>query len=151
MWGHGGNYQTWADHLARWSRGEQTDGRALPALTRGDYHQDTWVRLTDQLTRALGTRMQGWADDLTRALNAEQDEFAAARALVQARSGLHAVRALAGHPRSRPSCAPGCSSSSTARSPTSSGSWRPSSTASRAPAPTRAGSRADVAPCATTR
>ncbi|WP_406347117.1 hypothetical protein [Streptomyces sp. NBC_00648] len=102
MWGHGGNYQTWTDHLTRWSRGERTDGRALPALARGDYHQDTWVRLTDQLTRALGTRMQGWADDLTRALNAEQDEFAAARALVQARSGLHAVRALAGHPSLTP-------------------------------------------------
>ncbi|MFD9795205.1 hypothetical protein ACFWXK_30115 [Streptomyces sp. NPDC059070] len=102
MWGHGGTYQAWTDYLGRWARGESVAGLALPPLGRDDYHQDTWVRLTNQLTTALGRRLQDWADALVRALSAEADEFAAARALVQARSGLRAVRELAGHPSLTP-------------------------------------------------
>ncbi|MFD9269858.1 hypothetical protein ACFWB1_24940 [Streptomyces goshikiensis] len=103
LWGHGGAYQTWTEYLARWAEeggaGTAAAAARLPRLRPEDYHHETWVRLVNQLTGAVGHRLQAWADSLTAALaEAAADEFAAGRALVQSRTGLDTVRALASHP-----------------------------------------------------
>lgn len=102
LWGHGGAYQTWTEYLARWAEeggaGTAAAAARLPRLRPEDYHHETWVRLVNQLTGAVGHRLQAWADSLTAALaEAAGDEFAAGRALVQSRTGLDTVRALASH------------------------------------------------------
>ncbi|MFF5443909.1 hypothetical protein [Streptomyces sp. NPDC012888] len=98
FWGHGGTYQTWADHLRRWAEEADTAAADLPVLRPEDYHQDTWVRFTELITAALDRRLRAWGHRLTTALTEAADEFAVGRALVQARPGLAAVRALAAHP-----------------------------------------------------
>lgn len=102
LWGHGGDYQTWADHLRRWGEegaaGTAEAAARLPRLRQEDYHHETWVRLVNQLTGAVDRRLRSWADALTAALEEAADEFAAGRALVQSRTGLDAIRALAAHP-----------------------------------------------------
>ncbi|MER7673392.1 hypothetical protein ABTY61_33705 [Kitasatospora sp. NPDC096128] len=95
----GGAYHAWADFLERWSAGEPVDDTGLPALTRADFPEDTWQRLGARIREALQQRLQAWADALVAAVNAADDEFAAGRALAQARTGLHRIRALAGHPQ----------------------------------------------------
>ncbi|MFD3554741.1 hypothetical protein ACFWWA_22020 [Streptomyces goshikiensis] len=103
FWGHGGDYQTWTDYLARWAgeggAGTAAEAARLPRLRPEDYHHETWVRFVNQLTGAVSHRLQAWADSLTATLaEAAADEFAAGRALVQSRTGLDTVRALASHP-----------------------------------------------------
>ncbi|MFI9239199.1 hypothetical protein [Streptomyces sp. NPDC053079] len=100
LWGGGGGaYDVWAGHLERWATGApDTEAAALPALRAEDFPPDAWERLMRRIGDALQTRLQSWADALTAALSACGDEFSAGKALAQARSGLHAVRALAAHP-----------------------------------------------------
>ncbi|MDT0445438.1 hypothetical protein [Streptomyces johnsoniae] len=99
LWGSGGAYQAWADHLERWARGEQPAPGQLPALAPADFSAETWQRLAARLTAALSAGLQTWADALTAAVSADNDdEFAVGRALAQARHGLRGIRALAGHP-----------------------------------------------------
>ncbi|MCX5380687.1 hypothetical protein [Streptomyces sp. NBC_00091] len=102
MWGHGGDHQIWTRYLREWAvnGGAATAEAAarLPGLRPEDYHPDTWARFARQLTDALDRRLRSWAGSLTTALDEARDEFDAGRALVQARTGLDAVRALAGHP-----------------------------------------------------
>ncbi|MFD5316850.1 hypothetical protein [Streptomyces sp. NPDC127098] len=98
LWGRGGGYQAWADHLEQWARGARPDPDRLPALARDDFTAGTWARLANRLTEAISTSLQTWADGLTAAMSAETDEFAVGRALAQAREGLRGVRALAAHP-----------------------------------------------------
>ncbi len=99
LWGSGGAYQAWADHLERWARGERPDAGQLPVLAPADFSAETWQRLAVRLTGALSAVLQTWADALTAAVSADGgDEFAAGRALAQARHGLRGIRALAGHP-----------------------------------------------------
>ncbi|MEU8462191.1 hypothetical protein [Streptomyces sp. NPDC029003] len=102
MWGHGGAYQTWTRYLRDWA-GHGADATAeaaarLPALRPEDYPPHTWARFAEQLTTALDLRLRAWGRSLTAALAAARDEFEVGRALVQARTGLDAVRALAAHP-----------------------------------------------------
>ncbi|MER5206601.1 hypothetical protein [Streptomyces sp. NPDC002825] len=99
FWGHGGPYGEWAEFLRRWAAGESVDPARLPPISAEAYDGDTIARLTAHLVQALGTRLQAWADALTRAMNAVTDEFEAGRELAQARNGLRPIRALAGHPR----------------------------------------------------
>ncbi|MEV7780951.1 hypothetical protein [Kitasatospora sp. NPDC088351] len=94
----GGEYQRWADYLERWSEGAPEDPDGLPALDPARYPADTLARLAGRISEALGARLQGWSDALVSALNATGDEFAFGRALTQARTGLHRIRALAAHP-----------------------------------------------------
>ncbi|MDX2388811.1 hypothetical protein ACWGHM_03020 [Streptomyces sp. NPDC054904] len=102
LWGHGGAYQTWTQYLRDWSNGGAAAtaeaAARLPTLRPDDYHQDTWARFSQHLTDAFDRRLRDWAKALTAALEAARDEFEAGRALVQARTGLDAVRALAAHP-----------------------------------------------------
>lgn len=98
LWGDGGAYEAWAGFLRRWAAGEPVDPAALPALPQEQFPADTWVRLTQHLTSALDTRLVAWADALVRALNQATDEFSYGRELTHARTGLHAVRAVAAHP-----------------------------------------------------
>lgn len=102
LWGDGGAYGRWAGHLERWARGEDGgDGSGpadLPPLRPEDFPPDVWDRLLQRLRAAIETRLQAWADALTAALAKAPDEFSVGRALAQARTGLHSVRALAGHP-----------------------------------------------------
>jgi hypothetical protein len=99
LWGGGGSYQAWTDHLERWSRGERLDAGSLPTLAPEDFTASTWERFRTRLTDALSSRLQGWADALTAAMRAEgSSEFAVGRALAQAREGLSAARALSTHP-----------------------------------------------------
>ncbi|WP_335980687.1 hypothetical protein [Streptomyces sp. CA2R106] len=97
-WGRGGPYETWVEFLRRWSAQEEADPGALPPLAEPDFPPDTWARLGLHLGQALDLRLRVWAEQLTGALEAAPDEFSAGRALAQARGGLLAVRALAGHP-----------------------------------------------------
>ncbi|MFI2612156.1 hypothetical protein [Kitasatospora sp. NPDC018619] len=96
--GSGGSYRAWADFLERWADGGPEDGSALPPLVLADFPEDARERFRVRVTDALTRRLQGWSDALTAALNAAPDEFGAGRVLAQARTGLRAVRALAGHP-----------------------------------------------------
>ncbi|MFJ1912517.1 hypothetical protein ACIOGX_11330 [Streptomyces sp. NPDC088147] len=115
LWAHGGTYETWAAFLTAWASGTDaatgTEGASgggsdgaglpaagLPALRQEDFAADTWDRLRRRLTDALSARLQLCADALTGALGEAADEFSVGRALAQARSGLHPVRALANHP-----------------------------------------------------
>ncbi|MFG2616686.1 hypothetical protein ACGFXC_03620 [Streptomyces sp. NPDC048507] len=102
MWGHGGAYQTWTQFLRDWAgngAGATTEAAArLPALRPEDYPPHTWARFAEQLTTALDLRLRAWGRSLNAALAAARDEFDVGRALVQARTGLDAVRALAAHP-----------------------------------------------------
>ncbi|MBW5483317.1 hypothetical protein [Streptomyces bambusae] len=102
FWGHGGAYQTWADHLRDWAENgaAATAGAAaaLPVLRPQDYAPDTWVRIADLLVSAIDRRLRAWAQALTTAMEEAGDEFGTGRALVQSRTGLQAVRDLAGHP-----------------------------------------------------
>ncbi|MBT2405116.1 MULTISPECIES: hypothetical protein [unclassified Streptomyces] len=102
IWGHGGDYQTWTDYLRRWGEegaaGTREAAALLPRLRQEDYHHETWVRLVNQLTAAVDRRLRSWADALTAALEEAADEFGAGRALVQSRTGLDTIRALAAHP-----------------------------------------------------
>ncbi|MFJ5926204.1 hypothetical protein ACIQF6_26715 [Kitasatospora sp. NPDC092948] len=95
----GGPYQAWADYLEHWSTARPVDGIDLPALARTDFPADTWQRLMERIQRALDLVLQSWADAMVTAMNAADDEFAAGRALAQARTGLHRIQALAAHPR----------------------------------------------------
>ncbi|MET7475161.1 hypothetical protein ABZT17_12475 [Streptomyces sp. NPDC005648] len=97
-WGHGGQYETWVEFLRRWSAEEAVDPWALPALVQEHFPGETWERLVLHLGGALDARLRAWAERLVRAMEAAQDEFSAGRTLTQAREGLRAVRALAGHP-----------------------------------------------------
>ncbi|MGW8765652.1 hypothetical protein ACWGN5_24435 [Streptomyces sp. NPDC055815] len=97
FWGHGGPYGEWAEFLRRWAAGEPVDPARLPVIAAEAYDGDTIARLTTHLVQALGTRLQAWADTLTRAMGAVTDEFEAGRELAQARNGLRPIRALAGH------------------------------------------------------
>ncbi|MDT0309256.1 hypothetical protein RM780_20150 [Streptomyces sp. DSM 44917] len=95
LWGGGGAYEAWADHLERWGRGERLDASRLPPLAPGDFSTGTWERFSARLTEAFDRRLQAWADTLTAALRAEGgDEFAFGRALAQAREGLRSAREL---------------------------------------------------------
>ncbi|MFE2639330.1 hypothetical protein ACFXKS_22275 [Streptomyces scopuliridis] len=98
LWAHGGTYETWAAFLTDWAAGGRSDGAGLPALRQEDFAADTWDRLRLRLTDALSARLQRCADALGTALGEAADEFSVGRALAQARSGLHPVRALATHP-----------------------------------------------------
>ncbi|RYJ24218.1 hypothetical protein CU044_5066 [Streptomyces sp. L-9-10] len=110
LWAHGGTYETWAAFLTEWAAGTdaaagtegasgvRSDGAGLPALRQEDFAADTWDRLRLRLTDALSARLQLCADALAGALREAADEFSVGRALAQARSGLHPVRALANHP-----------------------------------------------------
>ncbi|QGV77446.1 hypothetical protein [Streptomyces ficellus] len=98
LWGHGGAYQEWVEFLRRWAAFEPVDPGALPAVDEGTYDGDTMARLTAHAGRALGTRLQAWADTLVRAMEAATDEFSAGRELTQARTGLQSIRAVARHP-----------------------------------------------------
>ncbi|MCL7380913.1 hypothetical protein [Streptomyces sp. 35G-GA-8] len=98
LWAHGGTYETWAAFLTEWAAGGRSDGAGLPALRQEDFAADTWDRLRLRLTDALSGRLQRCADALAAALGETADEFSVGRALEQARSGLHPVRALANHP-----------------------------------------------------
>ncbi|MFC9649533.1 hypothetical protein [Streptomyces sp. NPDC056937] len=116
LWAHGGTYETWAAFLADWAAGSggaarthapsgthatsggRSDGAGLPPLRQEDFAADTWDRLRLRLTDALSARLQRCADALAAALGEAADEFSVGRALAQARSGLHPVRALANHP-----------------------------------------------------
>lgn len=104
LWGGGGGYQLWADHLERWAAGGDGGGvggaefPAPPALAPEDLPTDSWERLLDRITTAVNRRLQDWADALTAALSAAPDEFSAGRALAQSREGLRQIRALAAHP-----------------------------------------------------
>ncbi|MFJ3876181.1 hypothetical protein ACIPW5_01825 [Streptomyces sp. NPDC090077] len=101
-WGHGGAYQTWTRFLRDWGAhgGAATAEAAarLPVLRPEDFHCETWARFSGEFTEALDRRLRDWAAALTAALDAAGDEFAAGRALAQARTGLDAVRALTAHP-----------------------------------------------------
>ncbi len=98
LWGDGGRYQRWADFLDRWGHGEPLDPAHLPPLHPEDFTPDSWQRLVDRISDALSTRLQTWADVLSRELGHAPDEFSAARALGHARANLRSIRALAGHP-----------------------------------------------------
>jgi hypothetical protein len=98
MWVNGGAYQTWADFLDRWAAGEQDDPAHLPPLVPGDFAGDSWERLLNRITDALGRRLLAWSETLARELPAARDEFAAARALNHARWALPAIRSLAAAP-----------------------------------------------------
>lgn len=97
MWLSGGTYHDWAGFLGRWATGDATGIELLPVVDPAELNPETLVRLTDRLTGALSTRLQDWADRLTRSMAAETDEFSVGRALAQARAGLHSIRALADH------------------------------------------------------
>jgi hypothetical protein len=98
MWGHAGPYQEWATFLEEWRTGAMVDATGLPPLTPEDLTTDAWERLSHRLLDAISVRLRGWATALMRATAAARDEFGVALALAQARSGLHAIRALAVHP-----------------------------------------------------
>ena len=98
LWGAGGPYQEWADHLRRWSAGEPVDLTALPTVELGDLTEDHWVRLTNQLHDAVARRLAEWAQVLARAMNNASDDFSVSRALVDARAGMQPIRSLAAHP-----------------------------------------------------
>lgn len=98
MWGGGGLYPTWAAFLDRWAAGEQLDPASLPPLRIEDFAGDTWARLSTRLTDALDRRLAAWAAALTAGIGEARDEFEVARALVNGRLGLAAIRALANHP-----------------------------------------------------
>lgn len=98
LWGDGGAYGAWVEFLRRWAAAEPVDPAGLPALDQERFAGETWVRLSTHLTGALSTRLQDWADRLSRALAAAADEFSAGRELTQARVGLQRIRAVAGHP-----------------------------------------------------
>lgn len=95
-----GGYDAWAAYLDRWGEGEPADGTGLPPLVPEDFRGDTWARLANRFTGAIGRRLEGWQTALVRATDAAgSDEFAFGRALQQSRVGLHSIRALAGDER----------------------------------------------------
>jgi hypothetical protein len=98
MWLTGGTYHAWAVFLDRWTVGDAAGIDDLPRVDPSELNAETLVRLTDRIFSALATRLQTWADRMTRAMAAESDEFSVGRALTQARQGLQAIRALAAHP-----------------------------------------------------
>jgi hypothetical protein len=98
MWLTGGTYQSWAEFLERWAKGDDTGFDRLPKVDPGELNAETLVRLADRLVTVMAARLQDWADRLTRAMAAESGEFGVARALTQARTGLRSVRRLAAHP-----------------------------------------------------
>ncbi|MGI5245919.1 hypothetical protein [Dactylosporangium sp. CA-139066] len=98
MWGDGGPYARWAAFLEQWSAGAPADPADLPALAPADLPPDGWERLGNRLSGAVSQRLQDWARALSAGLSGARDEFSVARALVQARGGLHPVRSLAAHP-----------------------------------------------------
>ncbi|TGA85805.1 hypothetical protein [Streptomyces sp. MZ04] len=98
LWGDGGAYQTWVEFLRRWAEFEPVDPAALPVISEEQYDGVTIQRLTVHLGKALDQRLRSWADKLGRAMSAAPDEFSYGRELAQARAGLQAVRAMAGHP-----------------------------------------------------
>ena len=95
-----GAYDEWAAYLEQWSRGGVQDDSALGPLDPGDFAGDTWARLMNRLTQALGARLESWQQALVRSTNAAmRDEFEYGRALQQGRDGLYPIRALATDPR----------------------------------------------------
>jgi hypothetical protein len=98
MWAGGGAYNAWVSFLDRWAAGERVDPGTLPPLLAEAFDGDGWERIVNRLTDAVSRRMQLWADALSRAIGDARDEFSVARALVQARDGLRAVRVLTTHP-----------------------------------------------------
>ncbi|HST86659.1 MAG TPA: hypothetical protein VLL08_33280 [Kineosporiaceae bacterium] len=98
MWLTGGTYHEWAVFLDRWTAGDAAGIDDLPRVDPSELNAETLVRLTDRIFSALATRLQTWADRMTRAMAAESDEFSVGRALTQARQGLQAIRVLAAHP-----------------------------------------------------
>ncbi|MFC8230554.1 hypothetical protein [Streptomyces sp. NPDC057287] len=97
FWGDGGPYETWVGALRTWQRGEPVDLAALPALEREQFTADTWARLTRHILTAVDVRLKDWARRFQQAFDQAPDEFSAGRELTQAREGLRAIRALAGH------------------------------------------------------
>ncbi|MCT4355565.1 hypothetical protein M5362_20725 [Streptomyces sp. Je 1-79] len=97
FWGHGGPYEEWVTFLRSWAAFEPVDPARLPAIEAETYDGDTVARLADHLSEAVSTRLQAWADTLVRAMDAATDEFSAGRELAQARTGLRAIRDVAGH------------------------------------------------------
>ncbi|MEI5103891.1 hypothetical protein RB200_42230 [Streptomyces sp. PmtG] len=97
-WGHGGPYHAWVDFLRRWAAEEDVRADVLPALADDRFAGETWERLARHLTTALDLRLRAWGGRLTRALHTAADEFSYGRELAQARVGLRAIRAVAGHP-----------------------------------------------------
>jgi hypothetical protein len=93
----GGQYATWATFLESWMAGGTPDPATLPAIAEDDLNGNAWERFVNRLTEALSVRLQAWADVLSRELSGARDEFAAARALHQARTQLGPIRAVAGH------------------------------------------------------
>jgi hypothetical protein len=98
MWGDGGAYAAWATYLERWSKDLGTPDDGLPTLAQADFAPETWVRLTNRIIDALNARMRLWSTALTTDLGQAATEFAAGRALGQARTGLASLMRLAGHP-----------------------------------------------------
>ncbi len=99
IWGAAdGHYNDWSAFLDRWASGEPADPAALPALVPEDLPTDAWQRLATRFVDALDRKLGTWAKALTNAIAESRDEFAMARALTQARTGLTAARALAAHP-----------------------------------------------------
>lgn len=98
LWGAGGPYHVWVDHLRRWRAGEPVDSATLPTVELLDLTEDHWVRLTNQLHQAIDLRLRDWTLALTRAMNTASDDFSVSRALVDARAGIHPIRSLAAHP-----------------------------------------------------
>ncbi|MEV8017841.1 hypothetical protein AB0O76_16150 [Streptomyces sp. NPDC086554] len=98
LWGDGGTYGAWVEFLRRWEEFEPVDPAALPAIAEEQFDGATVQRLTLHVGRALDRRLRSWADKLGRAMSSARDEFSYGRELAQARAGLQAVRAMAGHP-----------------------------------------------------
>lgn len=98
MWGNGGIYGTWVDHLERFAAGEDVDSSSLPALKAEDLPPDGWERLGRRLGEAVGARLRLWGQGLDRGISEARDEFEVGRALTSARVGLRTIRTLATHP-----------------------------------------------------
>ena len=98
MWLTGGVYQQWADFLDRWAVGQAEATAALPAVDPATLTADTMSRLSARLSSALQARVDRWSAAFTADWQRARDDFDAARALTQARTGLRSLRALTAHP-----------------------------------------------------
>ncbi|WP_017583193.1 hypothetical protein [Nocardiopsis valliformis] len=94
------DYGRWVGFLRAWERQEagSHEADALPVLTQGSLPSTSWPLLVNHLVGAVSTRLGIWNAALTRAIAQANDPFSIGRALAQSRSGLHALRAVAGHP-----------------------------------------------------
>jgi hypothetical protein len=98
VWGDGGAYAAWTAFLQRWGADLRVGDEPLPSLAREDFQPDTWVRLTNHLVDAVNGRFRLWGTALTADIGRAESEFAAGRALANARVGLLSVLRLVQHP-----------------------------------------------------